>query len=658
MRPVLLLLAAAALSAEAPAPADLALFNQALATLHVSEARAIVDRLMRERAPANGIPRPDPLLNAMLGRLYLADQEPAEAAIYLHHAPLSELPAPMRAPTALDRGRALDLTGDRAGALAAYKEAAAASEDAGHLRLAQLAIARDLLPDNPAAARDQVLPIAGGAAAPDRWEARYLVALASSVIGDAASARHWADEAWTDAPAAPLDNLATLRVETLRAGLAAAAHDTSSERAMLIASNGLKVTASGSMSEQLPVCGDDGIVPSDFVIFGFVAGPFLTRQLVPVAASRAAAVPPFYDALAGTSPIMQGGADAPLGTVFTVRCRRLVSPYYVATQPSADPLGEWAAAHGLYYASAFNESDDEHLKRVQDWVDTLTKRFGSTSPLLVLPQWQLLTVLQAQSEQGTSVSPGQLAALRSEVAAGMRRTGAPEWLSASITMPNTILAALRSAGNSSSATDALEGEYRKLLLEAPFTQSRQYLDGTLSNLHDDWPTVMSRLVLDLNGHVPETLSGRERQAWQFTVANALRSLGRDTEARSTLIAAGLPKEACAANDSELKRLEQHFSYDDYPPELLAGGQQGAVFFEFGLSPVGAPTDARIIYSLPSGLFDAISSKGLDTLLYAPPTRAGAPASCVGVYQSIRWQLEGSSDSSQSGMWLQRDLPPR
>jgi hypothetical protein len=83
-----------------------------------------------------------------------------------------------------------------------------------------------------------------------------------------------------------------------------------------------------------------------------------------------------------------------------------------------------------------------------------------------------------------------------------------------------------------------------------------------------------------------------------------------------------------------------------------------VFFEFGLSPVGAPTDARIIYSLPSGLFDAISSKGLDTLLYAPPTRAGAPASCVGVYQSIRWQLEGSSDSSQSGMWLQRDLPPR
>jgi hypothetical protein len=46
-----------------------------------------------------------------------------------------------------------------------------------------------------------------------------------------------------------------------------------------------------------------------------------------------------------------------------------------------------------------------------------------------------------------------------------------------------------------------------------------------------------------------------------------------------------------------------------------------------------------VYSLPSGLFDEASVKGLDTLRYAPVTNGGKPSSCKGLYQPIVWKLD-------------------
>lgn len=641
MRPLLLLLAAVALSAESPPAADLQRYEQALASLKLDEARKVVDKLIQERVPSDGKPRPDPLLNSLIGRLYLAAHGSGTSTIYLDQAPIAELPEMLRAPTALDHARALEDEGDRLGALGAYREALGASEDEGQRRRALIGIGRAMLPQDPSAAQAQLLPIASGPPVPERWEARYLLALSSSLRGDSADARQWADQAWADAATAPLTALAPLHVETLRAGLAAAAGDMISERAMLTAANGLDVTATSALTAQLPVCGDDGLRPSDFVIFGFVAGPFSTHQLVPIAASRPEAVLPFENGLDGTWPVNQPKSEGPLGTVFTVRCRTLVSSY-LATHAVADPFTEWGTREGLYFASAFNEVDDDHVRAVQKWIDTLATRFGSDSPLLILPRWQMVTLLAARAAEGDTVLPGQLSDLRSEIAAGLRRAGAPDTVAAYADFPTPVEVLAQASESGSSGTDVAKNAFRSQMLKVPFAVSRSTLGAMLWKENGDWPTQVAQLVLDLNANTPSSFVGRPRQAWELTVAEAQRSLGKDAEARATLRSAGIPKDACAADDTDPKLLEEHFSYDDYPQQLIAGGQEGAVLFDFGLSSAGAPTHPRVVYSLPSGIFDQVSAKGFASVRYTAPTRGGAAATCEGLTQSVKWQIEEPS----------------
>jgi hypothetical protein len=645
MRLLALLIAGAAVSAETPPPTQLHAYEQALTAFHFDEARTIVDRLVRERVLSKGPGRPDALLNAMIGRLYVAVGQPDEATIYLDRAPLAELPDVMRAATALDHGRALELHGDRSGARAAYSEAAAASQNDTDRRRAMLGVARQLLPQDPAMSRDQLLPIATGAPEPQRWEARYLLASSSSLLGDSASARRWADEAWADALAGPPADLAPLRVETLRAGLAAAAHDQATERAMLIASNGIALTASPRLAAQLPVCGDAGVQPSDFVTFGFIGGPLLQRELIPVAASRPGVVTAFADALSGTSPIQQDDGRTPLGTVFTVRCRTVINPYFLSKQPAANPLAEWGVGRGLYFASLFNESDDEHLKPVEEWIDTLAARFGKDSPLLILPRWQVLSMLEARATAGDTVLPGQLADLRRDVAAGLRRAGAPDWLAQNMEVPTPVEVLSQAAGNSSELATQMQMFFRKQLLSMPFDLARTNLLEGLVNLHGEWPAPVSQLVIDLNAKTPPSLVGRERQAWEISVAGAQRSLGKAAEARATILAAGLPNDLCAAADSDLSLLEEHFSYSDYPQELISGAQEGAVLFEFGISAKGTPQNPRILYSLPAGLFDQVSAKGIEALRYTIPKHSGAPVPCRGITQPVVWKLDDATKSS-------------
>lgn len=640
MRSLMLLIAAATLSAEAPPPAELQSYEQAIASFQFDKAREIVDSLIHARVPSDGKPRPDPLLNAMIGRLFLVAGQSGQAAIYLDQAPIAELPASMRAATALDHARTFELRGNYPAAIQAYREAAAAAVTDDQRRRAAIGIARDMLPQDPAAARAALLPIGDGPVEPRRWEARSVLAMASSLLGDTASARRWADLAWTDAPTAPLTDLAPIRVEVLRAGLAAAAGDIATERAMLTAASGLTAAANASLSTQLPVCGESGLNPSDFVIFGYVSGPFLHRELVPIAASRAAAVAPFEYALGIESPINQGNGDTPIGTVFTVRCRTVISPFYVSKPLSADPLTEWAVARGLYLGSAFDESDDDHLAEMQHWIDQLTSSFGADSPLLILPRWQLLTIMQARAYAGDTVLPGEVAALRTQVATGLRHAGAPEWLAASVDAPAHLDQLTKSAENGGGAQ--VEQLLKKQLAAIPPDLSRAMFAAVLENFRGTWPAPAARLVLQLDAVGPAPAAPRDREAWRSLVAEAHRSLGQDVQARAELLAAGIPPDVCAANDSEPSLVEQHFSYNDYPPELTAGGQEGAVLFEFGLSPAGTTTNPRILYSLPSGLFDQVSENDLSALRYKIPTRNGAAVSCRGVIQTVKWQLEDSS----------------
>jgi hypothetical protein len=643
MRSLFLLLSAVALSAETPPP-ELQRFEAAMQALHYKEAAAVIDDLIEQRTPEDGQPHRDALLNSLLGRLAFAGHEPVAATPYLARAPLNELPASLRGETALAYGRVLELQGKSALALQAYRDAAAAGGTEIDRRKATLGIARQLLIADPVAAREQVLGIANGPPAPDRWEARYLLSLTNSLLGDAVSAVRLADEAWADSANAPLAALAPLHVATLKAGLAAARHDLAAERTMLIATNGLALNATTSLSAQLPVCGDDGVGPADFVIFGIVAGPYGTRDLMPIAASRAEAVAPFHQRLAGFSLLKEADGRAPVGTVVRVACRGAVHAGFLAKPTGSDPLFDWFVDRGLYPARATNETDDQNVNAAAARIETLKARFGGQSILLIEPRWQLLYLLETRVRAGDQLPAGQLTDLRKEIADGLRRAGAPPWLAQAIELQSQQQQIQQTAVDPAEAMNRMEAQLRDQIVIAPFDLSRSFMTEMLDKIGDeDLPAPASRLVLALNAQAPKTLGSRERQAWSLTVARAQRSLGLEREARATLAAAGIGNDLCAAADTRPSLLEQHFTYEDYPEELIAGEQEGAVLFGFDALSTGALANPRIIYSLPAGLFDQASAKGIATVRYTPAVRAGKPVSCRGLAQPVIWKLEEDND---------------
>jgi len=634
MRKLLILLAAALLSAEAPPP-ELAGFQQDLQNFDFDEAARVADKIIASRTPADGKPRPDPLVNALLGRIYFGNHEPSVSGVYLDRAPTAALPQLIRSATAFDHGRTLEFRGNRSEAQAAFEEALASSQSEDQRRRSALAVARMRLPSEPAAIRSQLRPLLQGPSG-SRWEAALLLALSSSLEGDIQSAQQFADLAWEDAAKAPLEDAAPMQVLTLRAGLAAAAKNEKAERAMLAASNGLSLMATPDLSGHLPVCGDSGIKPTDFVIFSYVAAPFIGLRLEPVAASRTEIVAPFTDALLGSALVKASDSYAPFGTIFTAACRTLVGLGFAEGGDNADPMLEWFVDHGLYPVSASYDADDQHLNAVSDRIDTLAKRFGKDSALLISPRWQLNNLLELRARAGDNVQPGQLIDLDTQVASGLRSAGAPEWLAAAIEARRKVQ--LAAGGTDDEKVSLIKGMLHDQLFGMPFPIARKSLGGLFGSMKE-WPAAASELLVEVNGRAKSGLSPRERQAWLLGVAKAQRDLGRDKDARATLMSAGVSSDLCVAADEVPALLDQKFSYKDYPHDLIVSQQEGAVMFDFDITPSGTLAGHRIIYSLPSLVFDAASEKGLSTVRYTVPKRNGKAAPCRGLYQPIVWRLD-------------------
>jgi hypothetical protein len=638
----ILLLAAAVTAADTPA--EVGRFEQALSEYRFDEARSVLNKLIEARTPADGKPHPDPLIDALVGQLYLASTNTEGAVVYLNKASLADLPASIRPTVALDKAAALERTGHRAGALAAFREAGGVAGTDLQRRQAELGIARQVLVESPGIARSTVAEIANGAPSAQRWEAKAISAQAASLSGDPASASRLADEAWADAINAPIADLSALRAATLRAGLAAARHDSITERAMLTTTNGLSLSASGALSAELPICGDNGLRPADYVIFGYVSGPYLERQLFPIAASRIEAVRPFYDALSGFVPVNEAFDRKPLGTVLTVSCRTSVHPSYVANHFDGDPLFRWFVQHNYYPGWLTGDSTDDQLNALDARVDALTTRFGKNSPLLLVPTWETLNILLARATAGDDVLPGQIVELSNQLANGLRAAGAPEWLASSTEARAALLQAYASGGTPEQQMAIYEAQARSQLAQAPLTAARQDLlqiDHEIGGKdHDGRATsLLDRLTVSLKDKPMTDLNPRERQAWLMTVAEAQKKLGQDQAARATLTSAKLDKGSCLITDSDVELLEQHFTYKQYPQELIVGQQEGVTAFDFNVTPTGAIGAHHILYSLPSGLFDELSEKGLSTVRYTLPKLNGKPAGCSGNVQPIVWRLE-------------------
>jgi hypothetical protein len=634
MRFVALIVAAIGLIAAAPPEADILKFNHALAEGRRADATAIVDKLLRERDLGSGTLQPDPVLNALIGRVIVAGRQYPAAAAYLDRAPLAQLPSALRGPTAYDHALALEQTGERNKAIAAFAEAAALSTGPQR-RSALYGQARLSLVDSPAAALNllaQVNDVEGA----DRWQDEFLRSVASSLLGDRQSAERFAALSWQHSADAPKEAQAPLIAAVLRAGLAAAAGDIGTERAMLQISNGLVLRPSSTLTGQLPICGEQGVRPADFVTFAAVSAPYLGWRLVPVSASRPAAIAPFFDSIGQSSPFKDPGRG-PVGTVFTLRCRSAVGSSYAAHDP-ADPLLTWMVDRGVYPATLRNESNPEGINTVVDRIDQISARFGPKSPLLIGARWQLMTMLVRSAAAGDEVQPGQVIDLSTAIAEGMRSEGAPAWL-ADVTTGQFQLARARQAAASNPGEMAgFNSKLRQTFLALPFDIAR-FVVITERSSESEMSASSAEMILSLNSRMPGDLPSRDRQSWLVAVAEAQKSLGRESQAKETLRKAAIAPDLCLASDIDPKLLEQKFSYSDYPEDLIAGEQEGVSTFDFNLAPDGKVASQRVILSFPANLFDAVSAKGLATVRYSAPKRNGKPASCRGLVQPIVWRLE-------------------
>lgn len=620
---------------------DDAAFRQALAAADYRTAAAITDKLIEERTPSDGQPRQDPLLNAIIGRLLLATQQEPSAFSYLNKVDVRSLPPPMRGETLLSRGKVLETLGQRNDAMTAYRAAANADHSSAALRReAQFGAARQLLVTDPLAARQQLLPLATAPNPADLWQAQHLLAIAASLTGDPTAAARLAERAWVDAARAPPSELAPIKVAVLQAGLAALANDRQRQLAMLASANAMGVTRTAELTAQLPVCGRDGVRKGDFVVFGMVVGPYNTNSLIPLGASRTEVVRTFYDRMMGRSLINRSSESSANGTVVTLSCRSALSPDYISNVPRTDPLIDWFVDRGLYPASVKFEATDEAINRMSIRVDALTARFGRDSPLLLAPKWQVLTALESRAAMGDAITPGRIIDLRKELSAGLRRAGAPEWLAQTLELRNELQAMVRSA----TAPEAAVGEYLgKQLLVAPFALARSSIREMLINSTGEMPAPLARIVTQLAEQAPASMPPQEKQAWLLTVAKAQKALGHVEEARQTIRNGSLPSDLCAAADEGPKLLEQPFTHEDYPTQLIPADLTGYALVEVEVTNSGRVSGPRMVASMPSGLFDAATMKGLAGFRYQAATRNGNNVTCTGELQGVTWRLKAPEE---------------
>lgn len=638
---VLLFLAAAVTDPVIGTPAqDSARFDAAMRDRHFDEAGRSLDLLIEQRTPPSGKPIVDHLIAARAGRLAVGHDHFDVADAYLATLDLDQIPPAERLPALLAHAEALEQLGYRPAALKRYREAAAiASENSRPRMRALLGLARVTLPENPAAAGALIESFADTA----DWEVQWLRAASASLAGEPGKAQQLSLRAWAQAATAPSDQLAPLRTAVLRAGLAAAAGDRAGQLSMLAAANAPAAQVSTWAMAQLPVCGDDGLRPSDWLTIGVAAGPYGQETLLPIAASRPAAIAPLFDALLGRA-LLENDSLGPKGTVVTIACAASANSGYVARSSLRDPLGSWMAEKGLYWLNLPDLDPAEQVTERSRRIKALEARFGPATLLTLPPRMQMLTGLEQLYWAGGNVSLGRIAELSGSIAATLRASDAPAGMAESFELRPQFHQLRRDwiQGNWTAAAGEEAG--RKLVSVLPFDLAARTAREEFSTWTGELAPLRARLLTILARRTPPNMELRARQAWLLHVAAAQSAAGMQQEARMTLAQAGLPEQLCASADREPKVIESNFASDDFPRDLVFAAQPGRTALELSVTKDGKVGEHRIVLAAPSSLFDAVARSNLSGMTLSPAERAGRPVACTGVLQSVKWHLPPPNES--------------
>ena len=603
-------------------------FEQLTAAQDYRAASAAVDEMI---LASSGDSRPDPLISGLYGRLLVNRAPPTIAIAFLALGDSDSVPLPQHLATVFALATTQESSGQRQLAAETYRRLQSLASSAADRRRAELGLARAQLADAPASSLATARSLAAVGNAAERWEAELLAAQASLLLGDRGGARLALDRAWGLSAEAPAASFAPLRTAIVKAALA----DREGRRDALFAS--FVTTMAGSnpidpdLADLLPICGARQVQPEDWVTFGAFADSDYGQALTPLAASRAAAVAPFMDALDGAGLFERKDRSA-VGTIFTVRCRTAISPQFNPPPRQADPRATWFASRGLYIP--FGSAGNEWINRLSERIEQLSQARPDDPRLIALRLGLAASLAQRASSVG-DVQAWQLPQLEQQSKAAMRRLGGTDIFL--FELSDFVEKIGQEPSDFAAALAAIQARLLALAADAPLESVYEFTPAVFASSGMLPPAFRKSWIETLLRRFDDRRDDPRRQALQLRLVEIERD--QDLKAaHATWRGAGLPADLCAAADV-LPAIDQHHIDDeDFPRDALPFKVAGNTVAEFAVTASGRTSAPRILLAAPSSIFDPIFLQKLGGFEMRPAQTGGHPISCRGVVQRVRWKI--------------------
>jgi hypothetical protein len=620
-----------------------------LARHDLNAASRLLDRISEASEPKDGALRPNPMQSAAAGRYHLAGGAPEVALPYLELAAVEALPPAQRVPTLLAYARARGAVGDRKGAEATLNELLAAQPSAEQREVALVELGQLLLASDPRRALSQIQPVLGSADPTRRLDALLVSIHAQALLGDRKAAAGMAQQAWPLVPEVSPHGLAGMRLALVSGALAAADGDRDRAIALLGLANPDALKIDPLAGNVLPLCGEAGLEPDDYLTVTVTQDTIAAEQRIPVSASRPAAVAPFLDAFAGRALLNIGG-PAPAGTVLTLRCRAAPSATYVGPPLSRDPAHAWLAARGLHQSTT-TDATDESINRLADRIDVLAATLGTDHPRLIPLRWALARNMEERAASGGAIEEWQITRLRQQVNAAMRRAGAGDLVpsEADEAIQRRIAATSSPEEGLPLVKQATLGRIREgSPVVADFFYRQWRLIPILSNA--DKTEVATAFA---ERFAKDPASARVRPIY-IQLADLARERGDLPEMRRWHRKAALGQGLCETTDEALRVETQPMTDEDYPVDALAYGIEGASQIEFDLAADGTVARHRILIAAPSLLFDEVVKEKTPAFRLSRPLFGGKAAACRGYVTRVIWRVPHKDEEDPAPVFQESD----
>ena len=627
-----LMLASSLIAAKDKSP-----FGVALENGDTIGAARIIDRAADQQGRAHRASQ----LDDYYGRFFAALGQGSVAEPYLRRAIAAIKDSELRDELAFELARAQEVHGNIDQGLGAYRRLTTSDTSVGVRLNAVLSVARLRLGASPLEAIALLLPQTESAfPAAVRWEAHLLLSRAYAILGRNADAKKMLDIAWVLAPAVPVpaDAVAVTAMDMAidkvmqgdRAGvIGLMAIDTNSNRFAGVS--------------QIPVC-DSSLTPDDFVTIAVAADHFQRPIYSAVRASRSGIAHLFTEPLALTSQRVFGSAF-----YVTLRCR---------TAPDSgrrfainlQNLSSWLAENSFYppLRPADPEAGDM-VAQLRDQLNALETRVGVQSPVLAPV---LLQLSYAQSMQGTLGNAERFAnakALADRAITILEKAAAPP----EVIEPLRIQTTMVFAQNQNIAEVAGPTAFRLFdaIAARPTSTPAQLLAAfSLASAWQLRPTQRLTLVdqiIALMERRNVAINDPIRQVAELKRARIVRELGSLAGLSKRLSNSGLTPQLCSAADRPpfFPPAAITLTSEDYPKDLLRRSLNGLSGIEMSVDATGKVTEQRVIASQPAGLFDTVTKDKLRAATLLPAQTDGVPKSCIGMVQTVRWQIPSTGEFS-------------